>query len=317
MSSPKRHHYLPESYLWRFANEKGFWVYDLKRDQYRPQVPRDTGVQSYFNAIENEKGERSFELEEMLSKIEGDVTGVMAKVEVRKELSDDERYLLAYFVALQRLRGPDFHDDTSRMSEHMLKRMMEMTWWNPEHARQEWERFQKDTGTAIDTTFEEMRAYVLKGDYKITTHRNMSLEMMLKLAPGFANLFYRLDWLFLCAPQAKTFVTADTPFSLFDSRRKEQRGPLDIGVGLGTPGATKLIPLSATTCLSMHDVGSSCSYVDATRELMRATNMQITYGATKFVIARDEELLRSLVAEIRNLQSERGFKWGGSGLTIA
>jgi len=106
-SHPKRHHYLPESYLKRFTRQKALWVYDVETKQLRPQTPHDTGAIGYFNALEDKDGNRSFVIEEALSEIEGATVQVMQRIEAREKLSDEDRHTLAHFVALQMLRGPD------------------------------------------------------------------------------------------------------------------------------------------------------------------------------------------------------------------
>src|ERR1700733_7565782 len=120
-NNPKRHHYLPESYLKRFTRDKAFWVFDIQKKELRPQTPHDTGAIGYFNALEDKDGNRNFIIEEALSKIGGAIVGVMEKVDAREKLSEDDRHLLAHFVSLQMLRGPDFHDDMSKVNETLLK----------------------------------------------------------------------------------------------------------------------------------------------------------------------------------------------------
>lgn len=61
-SHPKRHHYLPESYLKRFKREKALWVYDIETKQLRPQTPTDTGAIGYFNVLEDTNGVRQTNL---------------------------------------------------------------------------------------------------------------------------------------------------------------------------------------------------------------------------------------------------------------
>src|SRR5438445_7718656 len=120
MSHPKRHHYLPESYLRRFLTEKVLWVYDIQSEQLRPQSPHDTGTIGYFNALEDNDGNRNFVIEEELSKMEGTLSDLMKKVEERSPLTKAEKAQLAYFSAMQFVRGPDFHDDINKVNDHVM-----------------------------------------------------------------------------------------------------------------------------------------------------------------------------------------------------
>ena len=53
MSEPKRHHYLPQSYLENFSNDGGVWVYNDK-DKTIKKIPKlNVAVISHFYTREN------------------------------------------------------------------------------------------------------------------------------------------------------------------------------------------------------------------------------------------------------------------------
>lgn len=313
-SHPKRHHYLPESYLKRFTWEKALWVYDIESKQLRPQTPHDTGAIGYFNALEDRDGNRSFVIEEALSEIEGATAQVMLKIEAREKLSDEDRHTLAHFVGLQMLRGPDFHEDVNKMNEKFMRLFTEHMFADRERAEKIWNKADAELGGNSGVSFDDAKEFIEKGEYTIKTHRNRTLELMLELAPDFANIFLRLDWMVLCAPPNKSFVTCDRPFSIVPPR---DRTPSPFGgVGIATKGAWKLMPLSMSRCLVMADPGSVCAYADCDMNGVRQTNLNICHGANRFVIGCERELVESLVKEIQLVHAERGIKWGGSRLVV-
>jgi hypothetical protein len=311
---PKRHHYLPESYLKRFTRDRALWVFDIQSKQLRPQTPNDTGAIGYFNALEDRDGNRSFVIEEALSQIEGATSQVMLKIEAREKLADEDRHTMAHFVALQMLRGPDFHEDVNKMNDRFMRMFTEHMFADRERGEKMWNKADKELGGNSGVSFDEAREFILGGEYTIKTHRNRTLELMLELAPDFANMFLRLDWMILCGPQSKAFVTCDRPFSIMPPR---DRKPLPFrGVGIATNGAWKLMPLSMNRCLVMADPGTICAYSDCEMNGVRQTNLNICHGANRFVIGCDRELVDSLVTEIQQVHAERGMKWGGSRLVV-
>jgi hypothetical protein len=215
---PKRHHYLPESYLKRFTRDRALWVYDIQSKQLRPQTPNDTGAIGYFNALEDRDGNRNFVIEDALSQIEGATSQVTLKIEAGEKLSDEDRHTLAHFVALQMLRGPDFHEDVNKMNDRIMRLFTEHLFADRERGEKMWNKADQELGENSVMSFDEAREFALGGEYTIKTHRNLTLELMLELAPNFANIFLRLDWIILCGPSNKAFVTCDRPFSILPPR---------------------------------------------------------------------------------------------------
>lgn len=150
MSDAKRHHYLPVSYLNRFTPEgteqSRLCVYDIKLRQFRVQTPRNTGVQSYYNAVVQEDGTRNFEIEKAFSQIEGDASALITKIEAREQIDEKDRGVLALFVAAQKLRVPEFEEDVGKMMEAPLRLVGRMSFATPERARESLALFEKDTG---------------------------------------------------------------------------------------------------------------------------------------------------------------------------
>ena len=59
MSQPKRHHFLPQAYLRRFADDRGdLWVLDRKQGIVRRQSPEVTGAERELYTLEDDCGER-------------------------------------------------------------------------------------------------------------------------------------------------------------------------------------------------------------------------------------------------------------------
>ena len=71
MSSPKRHHYLPDFYLQSFCGNGFIWVYDRELREYRKQTPINTAVKSNYYAFRDENGVRNNEIEAILPGLKG------------------------------------------------------------------------------------------------------------------------------------------------------------------------------------------------------------------------------------------------------
>ena len=126
---PKRHHYLPESYLRRFTREGEagslFWVYDIEKREIRPQTPHNTGCQRHYYCVTMPDGSRNADLETAFSRNETSVTSLMPKVERSELLSDAARSELAYFLALLKVRVPQFETECNQTHEFLTRRLIE------------------------------------------------------------------------------------------------------------------------------------------------------------------------------------------------
>src|ERR1700677_4277820 len=106
--NPKRHHFLPKSYLDGFARDGFVWLYDRRKNEYRRQQPLNTAVIGNYYVFENKEGEKDYSLESYFSKIEGSAKSTIKKLEAKEEISPEERLYLAHFIALLMVRSPKF-----------------------------------------------------------------------------------------------------------------------------------------------------------------------------------------------------------------
>ena len=67
-NEPKLHHFLPEAYLRRFADEHGdLWVLDRKQGIVRRQSPEVTAAERELYTLEDDGGERDRRVESALA----------------------------------------------------------------------------------------------------------------------------------------------------------------------------------------------------------------------------------------------------------
>src|ERR1041384_1076630 len=106
MSNPKRHHYLPQFYLEGFTRNGMLCVFDREKNEYRNQRPKDTAVIRHLYTWTDESGEKHYDLEQMLSLVEGRAKLVIQAIEKGANPSPLQRCHLAWFLALLACRVP-------------------------------------------------------------------------------------------------------------------------------------------------------------------------------------------------------------------
>ncbi|NJN00275.1 MAG: DUF4238 domain-containing protein [Aquincola sp.] len=292
MSSPKRHHYLPQFYLNAFCRDGGLWVFDRERSEYRQQTPNNTALKQHYYSVEFSNGEKDTRIEEMLSLVESRAKSVLEKLTSGAEITNEERDEFALFTAFMMNRGPVFEKSVNAMQESLIRQIGDLMFADEERTNQVMKDRERDTGEKPEVSAKELVDFYKRGAFKIKAHRNESLKMMLPLSLELANCFRQMNWGVFFAPPKTAFVTTDAPFVLLPP---EDWKPSLFGYGVITRGAKKLLPLSAYACFVMFDHGKDLFHRSIDAAAVRQINLIIARHCDRFLIARDEAHLRSVV----------------------
>lgn len=92
-STPKKQHYLAQSYLKRFCREYlkrsdnqnkddyRAWYYDIERKKYRKQHINKIACERYFYSWNREAGEKDFSIETSLSQFENTISPLIQEID--------------------------------------------------------------------------------------------------------------------------------------------------------------------------------------------------------------------------------------------
>ena len=303
----RRHHYLPQMYFRGFADEaEQVWVFDRKDNKYLHQGVVNTAVKRDFYTIIGPDGQKTDAVEQMLANIvEAPMKGIIERLD-RKNLTweGEDRAVLALFVALLRTRNPAFDKDQDEFTEQLHR------WWakarhpSPEVVEESLREYEQNSGEDMsDVSAEEIFDMIRDDQYDIKNPRQNNIKMMLSLALEIAQAGFRLNWELLSAPKGMSFLTCDNPFTVvpppfFDDSIQ--------GYGILTPGASTVVPLSSRTAICFYGEGDRTRGAVVYRNFLRNVNMVVAANSDRFVIARDEPLLRSVVRKGKLDQWQRG-----------
>jgi hypothetical protein len=283
----KRQHYLPEFYLKRFARQGLLWVYDRELDTFRRQPPNKTAVERHRYSFVDDTGKRNTSVESHLERFESRAAPVINKMEQRLGLHWQERAVLAWFVGQLHFRVPAFDHMTVR-TRHWLEQ--QLRGFDPQSSGGKRIPIEFGEGATASLTREEVEAMIQKAETE--TDRD-KLHGMLKAAFELGKLFMRCSWVVAHVPPRKSFVTSDSPMAMSSPPGWIADGKRVFGPA--TPGVKRFVPLSPSTGLLIHDVGPPLVHLVLTDAEVRQCNTAVTVFSERFVIARDEALLRSLV----------------------
>jgi hypothetical protein len=297
-------HYLPQRYQLGFSNQDMVWIYDRENDSYRNGHPKNVGVKNDFYTTADQNGQPSDKVEKMFTMLEGKVWPVIDRLDARNEQRErEDRLNLALFVAFFRTRVPAFDKEQNNFTEDLFRWSSKASNPSPQAIV---ESLQKATGKTVSLEeAKELFRTIRDDEYEIENPRQNNIKMMLSLATEIAEALVGMQWTVFWSPQDRTFITSDNPFVLLPPPEFDHSLS---GVGILTSGATSLIPLSKQTLLCLRNGDGSVIYREARRDFVRYVNCCVAANSDRFIIARDEALLRSLVGKIRANQWRNEFK---------
>ncbi len=123
MTTPKRHHYLPKFYLEGFCRNNLLWVFDRDSKEFRQQTPVNTALQKYYYSFENDDGEKTADIEDLLSLVEGHTKPIIDKVNDEKLISDTEKETLSIFIGFLHSRVPSFEEYFNNQHERIVRHL--------------------------------------------------------------------------------------------------------------------------------------------------------------------------------------------------
>jgi hypothetical protein len=295
-----RNHYLSQEYQKGFADEDGkVWVFDRQTLKFLHLHPINVCVERDLYTTVDPDGKPQDLIEKgVFGFNEGKTWGVIEKL--RQEagsLSDEERAHLSLFVALMKFRTPVFdkqHDNTIELLTRWMAKAFNPT------AEAVGERLSKSSGrerTQDDPEVQELFRMIHEDSYGIESPRQNAIKMMLTIAVELAHAIQQMDWTVLKGPADCRLVTSDNPFVVIPPPGHPHE---ILGFGPLTPGATSLFPLDMNRllCLRMDGI-SPLRYRWADRDRIRLANTLSAGQSDRFIIARDEAHLRSIVKKTK------------------
>lgn len=312
---PKKHHFLPEFYLRGFCRDSSLWTYDLEKDQYDPRRPEIFGIKKHFYSITDSEGKRDPHVEKQLAKVEGRVAPVFRRLDEApdRSLSRQETKDLALFAAFMKFRVLEFHNWLEGFAETIFKERAKTEVQTVEAVRQQLESMEGITSSDLEHA-EEIFRRVQEGEYGIELNPDYRVTEMVEQANQFAEVLFQSNWALIKAPENSSFAVSDNPLVNFYPRSvrhlvEEQTQGFNLDrmedpYSLSSQGITsrhmvKCLPLSQHLCLLMgSNKGLFKKTHTADRQQVREINENIARFAVRFLVARDESLLRRLTRSI-------------------
>jgi Protein of unknown function (DUF4238) len=292
LQGAKRQHFLPRFYLERFCRNGFLSLFDRETHEYRTQQPSNTGVISHLYTFEDEQGRKRFDVEELFARIEGAAASGIECLARKLALTDEQRARVLLFIAFARSRTPEAITTVKSLTGDIVKQVTKFAFKDVERVQ---EILKEDNGLL---SHEEQLArakaqidFAQSGNYDVSVNDTFALQLALSLASPIIDALKTRIWTVLHPERPRdSFVTTDTPLVLTYLRTQSP-----YGVGFGSPNAIVYFPLGQDACLMFHGEGTALKHRNIPQNQVASVNRMLTANCQRFVIGRDESLIKSLV----------------------
>lgn len=299
----KKQHYIPQFYLKNFSQDnEHIYIYDKKvgdKGEFRYQTTVQIAHENHFYTIRTKRGTKE-NLEDLFCQFEGDAAKIIDKVRKERRITTEEKEKLALFVAFLYARTPTFKTRTETMHSKMGEKISRMMF--KVAPRTMLKKFFKEK-EGKDFSDEEIDNLV---DFATNPKRSKIrfdfpneywIKIMLNIATDIAPAFFGMNWLFLFTKRPYAFITSDNPFLLVPPENYDRFW----GVGLLTPKARKIIPLSSDMCLMMGDLSENpvVVHTETDKKFFRQVNEHLMLECDRFCFSPDRGKLQKLVKTLK------------------
>jgi len=281
----KAQHYIPKFYLKGFTDKQGsLWVYEKFKPLRESKPKKEAHRPDYYTHAE--KGERDETAEDLLKKVESQVAPVICKLaNPEYRLLPDDASNLVVFVAFMFARVPNWRENLDKIAASTLKQSQIEIASDKEAFHKHLEKYEQETGQPLGMDFEEMRQFLLSGDFDIEQKsKAFNLGAMFSSGLGILEIIEKYGYEALYAPKGRFFMTSDSPVFIL---LPNGTGDATVGVGFGWPDVEVFFPLNKRTCLRMkkgikpqgHFI--EAGFVDSINDLVMATSTQYLYSSER------------------------------------
>ena len=302
MSTPRKHHYLPQFYLENFRaptqSGKKPQIFQISKEpspsHHRAAIADTACIRDYHTVELVDGSEDHKRVETALARIEALNAKVLTETLHTKALDVSSLSDLRAFISLMRYRVPSF----GKYIEASLRKVV-LDGMQLMMASGKVPPPPPELQALLDRDGVEKAVLVEIQNWKV-------LEQMFQLAfaPESLQALERYSYHLFSAPPTSEFITSDNPVSIFHPTYQKIA---PYGVGLATPDVELAMPLSSQVLLvaGVHIVPGS---TEASDDQVREFNRRTITMAEKYIFAPEAPI--SLIEQIASLHSaSAGFQF--------
>ncbi|MGG1639128.1 DUF4238 domain-containing protein [Paenibacillus sp. NRS-1760] len=233
---PKKHHYIPVSYLSNFTNDgtdrSQLWVFDQSSGNQWQSRPKKIAYENDFHTIETVDGKDSKTFEEAFSMVEGNAKQIINEIIQTFKIptiGSEEYNWLINFIALLSERTPARRHHFDKAMADVFKMASRVGFQNKSYFESQKKKIEEKTGKSFDLSYEQLNKLINEDGFEISFHNNFHMENFMARFDAIIEPLAHRKWsLCIAPPMYGDFVCSDNPVCL--------RNILPVKGILGSPG---------------------------------------------------------------------------------
>lgn len=277
-------HYIPRLLLKKFtdpslpvSDPRRLLVYDIASREWRRMSPVQAGAELDFYTLRGQDGIESTALEDAFCKIEDRAAKIINKtILTRGILTDEEKAVFSYFVALMLVRVPFLLGSITSTINDIAKITINMMHHRYSDDPEGFIRLKEQMEQESGKQFGELTAEHLDpSHYRITANKGFVLGAVLEQAEHIAEQLYQMFWTFAHTTPDAPFITSDFPVGVFNptvpSDMPKWMGTY--GHGFGFKDVQVSLPLTRQICMLAIWKGPFIQHSDVNERIVRYFNI--------------------------------------------
>lgn len=246
---PRRHHYIPASYLAGFTQsgnrDSKLYVFDQESLKSWVSTPEETAHERDFYRLDPDENIDEFAVEKALGEFEGISIPVLKKIVETYEIPTGEEFnLLLNFISLMIVRTPHARYLIIEPMKQVAKLSIEMALSDEKKYEILKERL-REKGKKIDesVTYEQLKEFLHSDRYDLVLNQNFLINFMNKGVDTLLPLLADRNWAVMKSKSSDHhFVCSEHPVSITWSDRRETVYP----PGFGHENTDVIFPINKT-----------------------------------------------------------------------
>jgi hypothetical protein len=222
MTNPKKHHYIPETYLENFCDQNGgLWLYDKWERRSFPSRPKKVLKEHFYYAQpDHERGVWNHNVEDFFSeKIETDWPATVQLIEKGPGAVKKLRHLYMFLYSM-RVRVPNCRKAVEYSLQQQV-RVVSASIKEKEFLDRE-KAVIEHINKTMNANFQCMEEVYEAGVINITIDPHRSLLAMPEIAKGFSRVVSALQLHFVRNSISVDFISSDNPIVYFPAGQQPQ-----------------------------------------------------------------------------------------------
>ena len=214
-----RHHFVPAFYLRGFTEQNGLlWVYGKSSDKIFSDKPENIGLEKHYHTFEKaDGGKDTNSIEDYFAHVwEGPASKIIESIRGGSFPTGEDRQFFACFLGLSFTRSPNHRANVDRVIAHHAKTIAQFSVVDSDRFCQSLNNYERDMGEKLTDDPQELRHFILDGEYEVTARPEMYLKMFVGHGVHIGLVIEKMRWLFVRATDRFRYLTSDNPFFFYD-----------------------------------------------------------------------------------------------------